>query len=106
MEAAARTTATQRLYDEVQELSGNCVRLFYDTDDLLKKSESIVSRWDPEGLRRHIINVTSSKSPYELSSGDPFYSNDMSGSDTGSCPLICSPCNLEVRRMQEKIKRV
>ena len=57
MEATARTTAMQRLYDEVQELLGNCVRLFYEADDLLKKSESNVSRWDPEGLRRRIMYV-------------------------------------------------
>ena len=57
MEATARTTAMQRLYDEVQELLGSCVRLFYEADDLLKKSERNVSRWDPEGLRRRIIYV-------------------------------------------------
>ena len=57
MGATAQTTAMQRLYDEVQELLGNCVRLFYEADDLLKKSESNVSRWDPEGLRRRIIYV-------------------------------------------------
>lgn len=57
MEATARTTPMQRLYDEVQELLGNCVRLFYEADDLLKRSESDVSRWDPEGLRRRIIYV-------------------------------------------------
>lgn len=53
----ARTTAMQGLYDEVQALLGNCVRLFYEADDLLKKSESDVSRWDPEGLRRRIMYV-------------------------------------------------
>ena len=57
MDATARTTPMQRLYDEVQELLGNCVRLFYEADDLLKRSESDVSRWDPEGLRRRIIYV-------------------------------------------------
>ena len=48
---------TQVLYDEVQELLGNCVRLFYEADDLLKKCESDVARWDPEGLRRRITFV-------------------------------------------------
>ncbi len=56
-EATAQTSALQSLYDEVQALLGNCVRLFYEADDLLKKSESNVSRWDPEGLRRRIIYV-------------------------------------------------
>lgn len=53
----ARITAMESLYDEVQALLGNCVRLFYEADDLLKKSESDVSRWDPEGLRRRIMYV-------------------------------------------------
>ena len=57
VEATARTTTMQGLYDEVQALLGDCVRLFYEADDLLKKSESDVSRWDPEGLRRRIIYV-------------------------------------------------
>jgi hypothetical protein len=47
----------QGLYDEVQELFGNCVRLFYEADDLLKRCESDVARWDPEGLRRRITYV-------------------------------------------------
>ncbi len=47
----------QGLYDEVQDLLGNCVRLFYEADDLLKRCESDVERWDPEGLRRRIIYV-------------------------------------------------
>ena len=47
----------QVLYDEVEELFGNCVRLFYEADDLLKRCESDVSRWDPEGVRRRIIFV-------------------------------------------------
>ena len=47
----------QGLYDEVQELLGDCVRLFYEADDLLKRCESDVERWDPEGLRRRIIFV-------------------------------------------------
>ena len=47
----------QGLYDEVQELLGNCVRLFYEADDLLKRCESDVARWDPEGLRRRITYV-------------------------------------------------
>ncbi len=56
-EATARKLAMQGLYDEVQALLGNCVRLFYEADDLLKRSQSDVSRWDPEGLRRRIIFV-------------------------------------------------
>ena len=56
-QVTARTNAMQGLYDEVQALLGNCVRLSYEADDLLKKSESDVSRWDPEGLRRRIIYV-------------------------------------------------
>ena len=56
-QATARTTAMQGLYDEVQALLGSCVRLFYEADDLLKKSESDVSRWDPEGQRRRIMYV-------------------------------------------------
>ena len=47
----------QGLYDEVQALLGSCVRLYYEADDLLKKSESDVSRWEPEGLRRRIMYV-------------------------------------------------
>ena len=47
----------QALYDEVQDLLGNCVRLFIEADDLLKRCESDVARWDPEGLRRRIIFV-------------------------------------------------
>ena len=57
VEATAQTTAMQGLYDEVQALLGNCVRLFYEADEVLKKSESDVSRWDPEGLRRRITYV-------------------------------------------------
>ncbi len=52
-----RVGTMQLLYDEVQELLGNCVRLFYEADDLLKRCESDVARWDPEGLRRRIIFV-------------------------------------------------
>ena len=52
-----RMGSMQGLYDEVQELLGNCVRLFYEADDLLKRCESDVERWDPEGLRRRIIYV-------------------------------------------------
>ena len=55
--AVGRTGSMQGLYDEVQELLGNCVRLFYEADDLLKRCESDVERWDPEGLRRRIIYV-------------------------------------------------
>lgn len=47
----------QGLYEEVQDLLGNCVKLFYEADDLLKRCESDVERWDPEGLRRRIIYV-------------------------------------------------
>lgn len=54
---AEATTALKGLYDEVQVLLGNCVRLFYEADDLLKRSESNVSRWDPEGLRRRVTYV-------------------------------------------------
>ncbi|KAL6716392.1 hypothetical protein ACLMJK_005958 [Lecanora helva] len=56
-EALERTDFMQTLYDEVQELLGDCIRLFYEADDLLKKCESDVERWDPEGLRRRIIFV-------------------------------------------------
>lgn len=45
------------LYNEVQALLGNCVRLFYEADDLLKKCRSDNERWDPEGLRRRIVFV-------------------------------------------------
>lgn len=55
--ALGRTGSIQGLYDEVQDLLGNCVRLFYKADDLLKRCESNVERWDPEGLRRRIIYV-------------------------------------------------
>ena len=55
--AIGRTGTMQGLYDEVQELLGNCVRLFYEADDLLKRCESDVERWDPEGLRRRITYV-------------------------------------------------
>ena len=53
----ATTIIMQGLHDEVEALLGDCVRLFYEADDLLKKSESNVSRWDPEGLRRRITYV-------------------------------------------------
>lgn len=49
--------ANNVLYEEVQVLLGNCVRLFYEADDLLKRTKSEVDRWDPEGLRRRIIFV-------------------------------------------------
>ena len=52
-----RMGTMQALYDEVQELLGNCVRLFYEADDLLKRCESDGARWDPEGLRRRITFV-------------------------------------------------
>lgn len=52
-----RTGSMQGLYDEVRELLADCVRLFYEADDLLKRCESDVERWDPEGVRRRIIYV-------------------------------------------------
>lgn len=55
--AGGRAGTMQVLYDEVQELLGNCVRLFYEADDLLKRCESDGVRWDPEGLRRRITFV-------------------------------------------------
>ena len=55
--AGDQAGAMQSLYDEVQDLLGNCVRLFYEADDLLKRCESDVARWDPEGLRRRIMFV-------------------------------------------------
>ena len=55
--AVGRVGTMQVLYDEVQELLGNCVRLFYEADDLLKRCESDGARWDPEGLRRRITFV-------------------------------------------------
>lgn len=48
--------SVQGLY-EVEDLLGDCVRLFYEADDLLKRCKSDVERWDPEGLRRRIIYV-------------------------------------------------
>ena len=53
----SRVGTMQVLYDEVQELLSNCVRLFYEADDLLKRCESDGARWDPEGLRRRITFV-------------------------------------------------
>ncbi|KAL8804276.1 MAG: hypothetical protein Q9182_002640 [Xanthomendoza sp. 2 TL-2023] len=44
--------ATGVLYDEVQELLKTCVKLFYEADDLLKRSER-----DPYGLRRRVLFV-------------------------------------------------
>ena len=55
--AVGPTGNMQGLYDEVQELLGNCVRLFYEADDLLKRCESDSMRWDPEGLWRRIVYV-------------------------------------------------
>ena len=55
--ALGRTGSIQGLYEEVQDLLASCVRLFYEADDLLKRSQSDVGRWDPEGLRRRIIHV-------------------------------------------------
>ncbi len=45
------------LYDEVQVPLRNCVRLFYEADDLLKRWRSYNERWDPEGLRRRSVFV-------------------------------------------------
>ena len=56
-EVMTRTGTTQELYDVVQVLLGSCVKLFYEADDLLKKSENDDGRWDPEGLRRRIVFV-------------------------------------------------
>lgn len=47
----------QGLYDEVQDLLGNCVRLFYEADDLLKRCENDAARWDPEGFCKRITYV-------------------------------------------------
>ena len=55
--ALGRMGSLQGLYDEVQELLGNCVRLFYETDALLKKCENDLERWDLEGLRRRVTYV-------------------------------------------------
>ncbi|KAL8714597.1 MAG: hypothetical protein Q9220_001545 [cf. Caloplaca sp. 1 TL-2023] len=44
--------ANDVLYDEVQGLLKTCVTLFYEADDLLKRSER-----DPYGLRRRILFV-------------------------------------------------
>lgn len=45
------------LYAETQALLSSCIRLFYETDRLLKRSKSDNKRWDPEGLRRRIVYV-------------------------------------------------
>ncbi|KAL9628134.1 MAG: hypothetical protein Q9164_007383, partial [Protoblastenia rupestris] len=52
-----RDSSIVALYEETQTLLGNCVRLFYEADDLLKRSRSDSVRWDPEGLRRRIVFV-------------------------------------------------
>ncbi|KAG8533161.1 uncharacterized protein KY384_001944 [Bacidia gigantensis] len=45
------------LWTETQTLLSSCIRLFYETDRLLKRSNSDSSRWDPDGLRRRIVFV-------------------------------------------------
>ncbi|KAL8702792.1 MAG: hypothetical protein Q9201_004032 [Fulgogasparrea decipioides] len=45
-------TTSDMLYDEVENLLQTCVRLFYEADDLLKRSER-----DPYGLRRRILFI-------------------------------------------------
>ena len=45
------------LYEETQTLLGNCVKLFYEADSLLKRSKEDAARWDPEGLWRRIVYV-------------------------------------------------
>ncbi|KAL8773647.1 MAG: hypothetical protein Q9209_001413 [Squamulea sp. 1 TL-2023] len=47
-----QSSANEVLYEEVQGLLKTCVRLFYEADDLLKRSER-----DPYGLRRRILFV-------------------------------------------------
>ena len=54
---AATMTPLDALYAETQTLLSSCIRLFYETDRLLKRSKSDHSRWDPEGLRRRIVYV-------------------------------------------------
>ena len=44
VEATGRAKEMQSLYDEVQVLLGNCVRLFYEADDLLTRSKSNLSK--------------------------------------------------------------
>lgn len=55
--ATGQAPGNGNLYEEVQTLLESCVRLFYEADDLLKKSQSDEGRWDPEGLRRRIVFV-------------------------------------------------
>ncbi len=55
--AVGPTGSMQGLYDEVQDLLGNCVRLFYEADDLLKRCENDAARWDPEGFWKRITYV-------------------------------------------------
>ncbi|KAL8736934.1 MAG: hypothetical protein Q9181_002182 [Wetmoreana brouardii] len=45
-------TTSDMLYDEVESLLQTCVRLFYEADDLLKRSER-----DPYGLRRRMLFI-------------------------------------------------
>lgn len=47
----------EELYVETQTLLGNCVRLFYEADNLLKRSREDAARWDLEGLRRRVVFV-------------------------------------------------
>ena len=53
----ASMTPLDALYLETQTLLSSCIRLFYETDRLLKRSKSDHSRWDPEGLRRRVVFV-------------------------------------------------
>ena len=53
----AAMTPLDALYMETQTLLSSCIRLFYETDRLLKRSKSDHSRWDPEGLRRRVVFV-------------------------------------------------
>ena len=54
---SAALTPLDALYAETQTLLSSCIRLFYETDRLLKRSKSDNRRWDPEGLRRRIVYV-------------------------------------------------
>ena len=53
----ATMTPLDALYSETQTLLSSCIKLFYETDRVLKRSKSDYSRWDPEGLRRRIVFV-------------------------------------------------
>ena len=53
----ASMTPLDALYTETQTLLSSCIKLFYETDRLLKRSKSNHARWDPEGLRRRVVFV-------------------------------------------------